>query len=133
MLGIGSYHVLSGIFQLFTPHHHFLTLPPILAPPTSAPLFQYRQPAKASVHSMPCTSGSITCAGQGDIELAQLSSTNISGIRDTKDTISSGIPDPWQSPIAPLASPQPPASLPSSSAQTSSPVEEANLLALELV
>lgn len=53
----GPCQVFSGMFQLLTPHHHFLILPPILAPPISAPLFQYRQPAKASVHAMPCTSG----------------------------------------------------------------------------
>ena len=54
---VGSRYDFSGTFQLFTPHHHLLIFPPILAPPISAPLFQYRQPANASVHSMPCTSG----------------------------------------------------------------------------
>src|SRR5690242_19356326 len=62
----------SGIFQLFTPHHHLRTFAPTLCPLNLADRFQCRQPLRISVHTTPCAKHMRTLRGQfGCLQLAE--------------------------------------------------------------
>lgn len=54
----------SGNFQLFVLYHHLLTFAPTELPLSCADLFQYRQPWRARLHTMPWSNGSSTLTDQ---------------------------------------------------------------------
>jgi hypothetical protein len=51
----------SGIFQLFTSHHHLLILAPTDWPFNVEDLFMCLHPETTRVHAMPCTKGMKIC------------------------------------------------------------------------
>lgn len=62
-----SFNLVSGIFQLLTPHHHLRIFAPTLWPLNLADLFQCRQPLRMSVHTTPCAKHMRTCNGSVNV------------------------------------------------------------------
>ena len=65
--GSVEYDFIGGSFQLFTSYHHLRILLPSVRPLSEAFRFQNRHPESARVHSVPWTSGKITCARVSDL------------------------------------------------------------------
>lgn len=80
----------SGIFQLFTSHHHLLIFAPTDCPFSVDDLFMCLQPDTISVHAIPCTKGIKICiplASISKLQSLQEQKTNLIPHRDIRHNL----------------------------------------------